>query len=150
MISLGNLFSRSFKGRTGSGTGKSLHSRGSRRHNEGTVVLVCGRSRIGLPQWSHHFDFFLVFNNTTQVADKNKDGKISYAEFLENFREQTVAMVNSVEFDVFGDDDSIDSNDNNLVGLDAIIPGGKYDKSLSESEANGERLNAIDLRTRSE
>ena len=105
---------------------------------------------FGLPQCSHHFDFFLVFTNTTQVADKNKDGKISYAEFLENFREQTAAMVNSVEYDVFCDDDSTDSNDNNLVGLDAIIPGGKYDKALSESEANGERLNVIDVRTRSE
>ena len=91
---------------------------------------------------SHHFDLFFV-NFTTQAADKNNDGKISYAEFLENFREQTEAMVNSVEYDVFGDDDSTESKNNNLVGLDAIIPGGKYDPTLSESDKSGERLNVI-------
>ena len=53
-------------------------------------------------------------------------------------------MVNSVEYDVFGNDDNTESDYENLVGLDANIPGGKYDVTLSVSAQNGEKLNVID------
>ena len=64
----------------------------------------------------------------TQEADKNKDGKISYAEFLATFREQTHAVVQTVE----GAEPMAVSTLNNesLVGLDAKIPGGIHDSSL--------------------
>lgn len=52
-----------------------------------------------------------------------------------------VECVESMEFG--GDDDSLRSGDETLVGLDAKIPGGKFDTDLSASAKAGEKLNAI-------
>jgi len=48
-----------------------------------------------------------------QATDKNKDGKISFQEFLESFREQTEAMVHAVEFDE-EDSETVTSKDDDL------------------------------------
>jgi Ca2+-binding EF-hand superfamily protein len=65
------------------------------------------------------------------VADKNKDGTISYAEFLDCFREQTFVMANrAAEMPVSVSDVS---EGNDLVGLDAKIPGGRFDSNLESS-----------------
>jgi hypothetical protein len=63
-----------------------------------------------------------------QSTDLNKDGKISYPEFLASFRAQALALPET-------DDESTDSENNSkqLMGLDAEIPGGRFDKDLSES-----------------
>ena len=58
-----------------------------------------------------------------QSADENKDGKISYKEFLKAFREQTLLTVDRE----FGLDNSLLDGDDGLLGLDSKIPGGKYD-----------------------
>lgn len=65
-------------------------------------------------------------------ADENKDGKISYSEFLALFRKQQNvfaidAQATSHAFSTTSEDEE------DLVGLDAIIPGGKFDSANSES-----------------
>jgi len=72
-----------------------------------------------------------------ESTDKNKDGKISYQEFLESFRDQTQALANSVEFVMEDSEDLSES----LLGLDAKIPGGRFDSELSPSEQAGTKLN---------
>ena len=71
------------------------------------------------------------------ATDKNKDGKISYQEFLESFRDQTQALADSVDFVMEDSEDLSES----LVGLDAKIPGGRFDSELSPSEQAGTKLN---------
>ncbi|GKY91060.1 hypothetical protein MPSEU_000078800 [Mayamaea pseudoterrestris] len=63
-------------------------------------------------------------------ADENKDGKISYKEFLKAFRQQTLLTANQT---LSMDDSSIGLDGSSLLGLDAKIPGGKYDVPLDET-----------------
>lgn len=56
-----------------------------------------------------------------ESADSNKDGRISYDEFLESFRNQMHLAVRKAALD----EGSI--HDANLLGLDAKVPGGKYE-----------------------
>ncbi len=62
-----------------------------------------------------------------KAADLNQDGKITYQEFLESFRAQTFKVLEHV------DDSTVIDSDNNLIGLDAKIPGGRFDSELDES-----------------
>lgn len=59
-------------------------------------------------------------------ADKDEDGKISYKEFLSAFRTQTFAKAMQFED---GDESISQIGGDDLVGLDAHIPGGKFDSS---------------------
>jgi hypothetical protein len=69
-------------------------------------------------------------------ADKNDDGQISYKEFLEAFRKETEAMADNIAL-VEKPSDS----DEELVGLEAKIPGGRYDSNLSPSlQVQADRL----------
>jgi hypothetical protein len=71
-------------------------------------------------------------------ADVNGDGKISYAEFLEAFRKETEAIADNIAL-VRKPSDEI--NEDELVGLDAKIPGGRYDSDLSPSlQVQADRL----------
>jgi len=63
-------------------------------------------------------------------ADKNNDGKISYEEFLSFFRSETDALADKVAHPMH---ESVHENESQLVGLDAKIPGGRYDSKLSPS-----------------
>jgi len=61
--------------------------------------------------------------------DKDGDGQISYREFLEMFREKRTNYI-----DTLGPvrmESTMTVDDDNLVGLDAHIPGGKFDSSRS-------------------
>jgi len=51
-------------------------------------------------------------------------------------------MVHAVEFDE-EDSETVTSKDDDLLGLDAKIPGGKFDSDLSESVQNGTKLNVV-------
>lgn len=62
-----------------------------------------------------------------KAADLNKDGKISYQEFLQSFRAQTFKVLEHM------DDSTVNDSENNLIGLDAKIPGGRFDSELDES-----------------
>lgn len=71
-------------------------------------------------------------------ADINGDGQISYQEFLEAFRKETEAMANNISR---VEKPSYDSGDDALVGLEAKIPGGRYDSDLSPSlQVQADRL----------
>ena len=64
-------------------------------------------------------------------ADTDGDGRISYPEFLALFRKDTVARAGEL---ARIDTDPVDSTtDNGLVGLDAKIPGGRFDSNLPDS-----------------
>lgn len=66
-------------------------------------------------------------------ADTNKDGRISYAEFLSFFREQQHNKANAMATLSPPEADDDNNNDDGLVGADAKIPGGLYDSTkLSE------------------
>jgi hypothetical protein len=68
-------------------------------------------------------------------ADTDQDGQISYKEFLEAFRKETAAMAENIAL-VDGE-----NGDAELVGLDAKIPGGRYDSDLSPSlQVQADRL----------
>lgn len=54
---------------------------------------------------------------------------VSYQEFLQAFRTKTIA--NTVEFNR-QDSSILDGSSENLLGLDAKIPGGKYDSNRSK------------------
>jgi hypothetical protein len=98
-------------------------------------------------------------NEIIKESDKDKDGKrklgcapfgnswyfscihlnvifppfaaVSYQDFLQLFRNKRKALVNEIEaMDTSGDSDS---NSAGLVGLDAKIPGGKFDSTISDS-----------------
>ena len=67
-----------------------------------------------------------------ESADTNKDGKISYQEFLESFRAQTFKAQMAAEVD--GSIKTTENGQQDLMGLDAKIPGGRYDEGLPESQ----------------
>ncbi|KAG7355131.1 serine/threonine protein kinase [Nitzschia inconspicua] len=71
--------------------------------------------------------------NMLKHADLDNDGQISFAEFLAMFRTQTkkLSLTDAESFD------SKRSDDANLVGLDAKIPGGKYDSDLDVGTDQG-------------
>lgn len=72
-------------------------------------------------------------------ADKNKDGQISYKEFLEAFRQETAAIAENI---AFTEESTHELGDADLVGLEAKIPGGRYDSGLSSSlKIQADRLN---------
>jgi hypothetical protein len=71
-------------------------------------------------------------------ADVKGDGKISYAEFLEAFRTETEAMADTIGL---VRKSSVDIGDDKLVGLEAKIPGGRFDSDLSPSlQVQADRL----------
>jgi len=61
-------------------------------------------------------------------ADADKDGQISFQEFLNHFRKDTTMLARSTQN--LNANERWD-NDKQLLGLDAIIPGGKYDSERS-------------------
>jgi hypothetical protein len=63
-------------------------------------------------------------------SDKNEDGQISYKEFLEAFRQETEAIADNI---AFTEESTHDVGYADLVGLEAKIPGGRYDSDLSPS-----------------
>jgi len=66
-------------------------------------------------------------NELMKEADMDNDGKISYPEFLKMFRQQTSSLIDQVtRFDSTG----TSVHDGSLVGIDAKIPGGKYDSEI--------------------
>jgi uncharacterized protein YbcV (DUF1398 family) len=69
-------------------------------------------------------------NAIMKSADKNDDGQISYKEFLEAFRKETEAMADTI---AFSQKPSSEFGDDELVGLEAKIPGGRYDSDLTPS-----------------
>ncbi|CAB9509994.1 MAP kinase-activated protein kinase 2 (Fragment) [Seminavis robusta] len=66
-------------------------------------------------------------------VDQDSDGKISYQEFLKAFRSNTFAAALKID-----DDESMSPAEaGNLLGLDAKIPGGKYDSEvIAKQKAN--------------
>jgi len=72
-------------------------------------------------------------------GDLDGDGKITYKEFLTAFRTKT----DKVAHQLAHMESSMPSEvENELVGLDATIPGGRYDPDLSpELKAQAERIN---------
>jgi hypothetical protein len=71
-------------------------------------------------------------------ADVNNKGRISYKEFLEAFRKETEATADNIAY-VRRPSDGI--GDDKLVGLEAKIPGGRYDSGLSPSlQVQADRL----------
>jgi hypothetical protein len=57
-----------------------------------------------------------------------------YQDFLQLFRNQTNALVNEiVDMETSGDGDDSSSARSELVGLDAKIPGGKFDSAISDT-----------------
>lgn len=81
------------------------------------------RQILGKECCKEHIDEILA------SGDVNKDGKISYQEFLQVFRSQNYQIAADA-----GDDGSSMHSDKGLVGLDAKIPGGKYDKSYNANQ----------------
>jgi hypothetical protein len=63
-----------------------------------------------------------------QTSDRNGDGKISYEEFLECFRDRRVQMVKKIEYSRNVESPPPTSDD--LLGLDAKIPGGVFDSHV--------------------
>mmetsp|Transcript_1637 Transcript_1637/g.2346 ORF Transcript_1637/g.2346 Transcript_1637/m.2346 type:complete len:597 (+) Transcript_1637:176-1966(+) len=70
-----------------------------------------------------------------KTADTDGDNKISYPEFLALFRKQNHALAEEAGNDAGSDEfTSSKSFDGSLVGLDAEIPGGRYDSNLDPSQ----------------
>lgn len=65
-----------------------------------------------------------VIEGIIRNVDINNDGRISYKEFLEAFRTKTSAAANRA---LYENEDSLMIEVEDLLGLDAKIPGGKYD-----------------------
>jgi calcium-dependent protein kinase len=61
-----------------------------------------------------------------QGADTDKDGKISFQEFLAVFRKEERRLAHAV---VSIESENTNGDSANLMGLDAVIPGGKFDKA---------------------
>jgi hypothetical protein len=58
-----------------------------------------------------------------RASDINKDGKISYDEFSAAFRTDNRLLISQVS----GlDPQALSDSDDELVGIDAVIPGGKH------------------------
>jgi hypothetical protein len=71
-------------------------------------------------------------------ADVNGDGRISYAEFLAAFRKETEVIADNI---ALARKPSDEISDDELVGLKAKIPGGRYDSDLSPSlQVQADRL----------
>lgn len=64
-----------------------------------------------------------------QWADADGDGKITYKEFLTAFRSKTHSVANQLAHMESAESE----DDKDLVGLDAKIPGGKFDPNLGVS-----------------
>ena len=62
-------------------------------------------------------------------ADVDKDGKISWDEFLQLFRQQHTKRMSAIQHM----ESTATESDANLIGLDAKIPGGKFDSTVSSS-----------------
>lgn len=60
-------------------------------------------------------------------ADTDKDGQISFQEFLAVFRKEEKRVAHELEV-VSMKNSSINDDSVKLMGLDSVIPGGKYDK----------------------
>ena len=58
---------------------------------------------------------------------------VSYQEFLQGFRSQTVARAFQLED---GDDSASQFDSDDLLGLDAKIPGGKFDSEVINQQKN--------------
>lgn len=72
-----------------------------------------------------------AFEEIMESADTDGDGKISYPEFLALFRKQQSKLAGEVgNMDA---DDSSSKPEITLMGLDAKIPGGRYDSDLTGS-----------------
>jgi EF-hand domain pair len=69
-------------------------------------------------------------------ADSDHDGKISYPEFLALFRQETHQLAIDVIREAASDtgSDGSGEEEEQLLGLDAHIPGGLYDSHLGPSE----------------
>ena len=66
------------------------------------------------------------------MGDLNGDGKISYSEFLKMFRQKTVDAKKQVLLQTESSSLSANKSDN-LLGLDAKIPGGRYDSNIDDT-----------------
>jgi len=64
-------------------------------------------------------------------GDKDGDGQLSYPEFLEMFRKKTNRMVKQVAH--LESTSTMNDDSTQLLGLDAKIPGGRYDSTLENS-----------------
>ena len=61
---------------------------------------------------------------------------VSYEEFLEMFRKQTKVLVEEVQTRTpEGSVHNVDDVDHSLLGLDAKIPGGKFDCTIPAPDA---------------
>ena len=66
------------------------------------------------------------------MGDLNGDGKISYPEFLKMFRQKTVDAKKQVLLQT--ESSSLGANkSDDLLGLDAKIPGGRYDSNIDDT-----------------
>ena len=64
-----------------------------------------------------------IKQNKKQEADYDRDGKISYADFLRHFRETKYSQISRLTIDE-NKVDTDDEDDSDLLGVDADIPGG--------------------------
>ena len=71
--------------------------------------------------------FLSVFFCDTLISDPDSFA-VSYTEFLNMFRQNRTNLYDMI---VPGPTESVHSGDESLVGLDAKIPGGKFDSSRS-------------------
>lgn len=72
-------------------------------------------------------------NKIIEDADTDKDGRISYSEFLRYFRTNTDAMVQTItDQSLVEGGSTLHESEAGYLGLDAKIPGGRYDSNLSE------------------
>ncbi|CAJ1936173.1 unnamed protein product [Cylindrotheca closterium] len=82
-------------------------------------------SRQNLTEFLGHEATSQDIQDLINEIDKDGDGEISYAEFLSMFRQNRTNL-----FDIIEPAESVYSEDG-LLGLDAKIPGGKFDSSRS-------------------
>lgn len=85
-------------------------------------------SRQNLTEFLGHEATSQEIQDLINEIDKDGDGEISYAEFLNMFRQNRTNLFDMI---VPGPTESVHSGDESLVGLDAKIPGGKFDSSRS-------------------
>jgi len=63
--------------------------------------------------------------------DKDGDGELSYAEFLNMFHQNRTNLFDDISTRESSAEDNLSTRESSLVGLDAKIPGGKFDSSRS-------------------